>query len=921
MNFGRKGTIEKQRKIKSSSKKVMTKISITFFRTFLIAIIVIAIVSVFAGFGILKGVIDKAPSIDYIKVVPDSFFTTIYDRKGKQITKLVGSNANRDYRSLEDIPEIVQEAFIAIEDARFYSHNGIDIRGIFRAFFNGIVNGGKFEEGASTITQQLLKNQVFNGGSEVKFMEKLERKLQEQYLAIQLEDKYSKDEILEYYLNAINLGQNTLGVQAAAARYFNKNVSELDLSEAAVIASITQNPSLYNPIKHPDKNAEKRAIVLDYMEQQGYITKKEHKEALEDDVYSRIQFVNDTKFSEAATINSYFVDELIEQVQYDLQDKLGYTSTAATNMIYRGGLSIYTTLDSSIQKICDDVLQDESLYPSNSEWELSYQLSVTNKKGKETHYSAQSLVNYFRNTKHLQSFDLYFSKKEDAMPYVKEFYNYVVKKSDKVTGEVIDFTIQPQISFVLIDQYTGAVKAIVGGRGEKKANLTLNRATRTVRQPGSTFKILSTYLPALDTAGMTLATVQDDAPYTYPNGTELSNWGNSNYKGLTTLRQGIVNSMNIVTVKTLADPNVTPKTGYDYLLKLGFTTIVDQYVRDDGKIFSDIDLPLALGGLTRGVTNLELTAAFGAVANGGIYNKPIFYTKIVDHNGKVLINNKPEKKQVMKESTAWLLTSAMEDVISMGTGTPAKFSNIKMAAAGKTGTTSSDYDLWFCGYTPYYTASIWSGYDNNKDQDNTSYHKILWKTIMEKLHAKKKYRTFQKPSSITTAYVCTKCGKLAIDGVCNNASGGPAARTEYFASGTVPTEKCDCHVSLKICTASNKLASDYCPSSSIIYKVFLIKEETDTTADTPYIMPKGLEDSICTVHSGIVVPKETENQIPTDNPEDEPEISIKNTPKPEEPIKGQPTSTPEIPDIPAPTPTPLPPAETMEAPEKDSQLP
>ena len=235
-----------------------------------------------------------------------------------------------------------------------------------------------------------------------------------------------------------------------------------------------------------------------------------------------------------------------------------------------------------------------------------------------------------------------------------------------------------------MDQYTGHVLAIAGGRGEKKGNRTLNRATNTVRQPGSTFKVLSTYLPALDTAGFTLASVQDDSgPYYYPDGvTEVSNWRSTKkYEGLSTLRKGIYDSMNIVTVKTLAE--VTPQVGYEYLKKLGFTTLVETRKEPNGKVVSDINLPMALGGLTDGVTNLELTAAFATIANGGAYIKPIFYTKILDANGRVLLENESVKEQVIKESTAWLLTNAMEDVVNIGTGSLLKLQAIDMPVAGK----------------------------------------------------------------------------------------------------------------------------------------------------------------------------------------------------------------------------------------------
>lgn len=857
MNFSRKGTRDKQNQIRSTSKKLAVKAGVSFFRVFLVCLVLAAVTGVFAGIGILKGVIDNAPEIEPDDIIPKGYFTTIYDSKGNEIQRLVASDANREYASIDEIPEVVQNAFIAIEDERFWDHNGIDVKGIFRAFFSGL-SKGDFDQGASTITQQLLKNQIFEGGMEASFAEKLERKIQEQYLAVKLSDEIPKEKILEYYLNTINLGQNTLGVKAAAARYFNKDIGEITLSEAAVIAGITKSPAYLNPIKSPSKNAERRLEILNKMKEQGYIDDAQYNEAVADDVYARIELVNEEQYAKGTTVNSYFVDELIDQVTTDLQE-LGYSSTQAYNMIYRAGLKIYTTQVTSIQKTCDEILKDESLYPADSEYELTYRLTTVDKNGEKRNYNEGMLKEYF--LKKNPSFTLYFKKKKAAEPYIEEYRNSVLEEGDTIEGEVISYTIQPQVSFVLMEQSTGHVVALVGGRGPKTASRTLNRATDSARQPGSTFKILSTYLPALDTKGMTLATVKDDAPYSYP-GTEeaVNNWDKKQYNGLTSIRQAIYNSMNIIAVKTLED--VTLQTGFSYLQKLGFTTLEENYVDErTGKSYSDINYSLALGGITKGVTNMELTAAFAAVANGGIYTKPVLYTKIVDHNGKVLIDNTPQTTQVMKDSTAWLLTSAMEDVVNIGTGKRLKLQNVDMPVAGKTGTTTNDIDLWFVGYTPYYTAGIWGGYDNNRKQENTTYTRELWRTIMEKLHKKKKKKDFVKPDSIVTAAVCGKCGKLAVDGVCDRAKGGSVMKQEYFAKGSVPTETCDCHVKVKVCISSGRTPGPYCPANTIGYQVYLTKDETAATADTPNILPKNFDNRVCNIHG--YVPPETE-------PEEEP---------------------------------------------------
>ena len=801
MDYRKKSTIAELNRLTSPGRKVSSKLNVWTFRLVLVVFIAIILFGTMAVLGVCKGIIDTAPDIDTIDVSPEGYSTKIYDTDGNVTQTLIGQNANRVYVTLDNVPAHVQNAFIAIEDERFRQHNGIDIKGIIRAAANTL-STKDLSRGASTITQQLIKNTVFEGGSENTDIAKIKRKIQEQYLAVQLENKINKDTILEYYLNTINLGQNTLGVQAASQRYFGKNVNDLTISEAAVIAGITKNPSGNNPISYPENNKERRATVLEYMKEQGYIDEAEYNEALADNVYDRIAEYNESYISAKGNeqTSSYFNDALFEQVLNDLKVELGYTETQAYNALYRAGLKIYSTQDRQIQDICDEVTNDSSFYPSNSEYQLSYQLSVISADGTETNYNEQTLKAYF--LKQNPSFNIYFKDKKSAKPYIKEYRKSVVKDTDTITGENINYIIQPQVSFVLMDQHNGHVLALVGGRGKKTGARTLNRASGSLRQPGSTFKILSTYLPAFDTAGMTLASTEVDEKYYYP-GTKVQvhNWTGSAYKGTTTLREGIYNSMNVVTVKTLA--KVTPKVAYDYLVNLGITTLVDSRIDKSGKVFSDIQLPMALGGLTDGVTNLELTAAYASIANGGVYTEPVLYTRILDHDGNVLIDKTPVTRQVFKDSTAYLLTSAMKDVISIGTGTAAKFTGIDMPAAGKTGTTSKDIDLWFEGYTPYYTAGIWGGWDLNKDQVNTTYHKTIWKTIMERVHTEKNLekKEFNVPDSVSKVSICRICGKLAVEGVCSSYG---SEKTEYFAKDTIPKEYCSCHQTAAIINKPSK---------------------------------------------------------------------------------------------------------------------
>ena len=329
------------------------------------------------------------------------------------------------------------------------------------------------------------------------------------------------------------------------------------------------------------------------------------------------------------------------------------------------------------------------------------------------------------------------------------------------------------------------MKAIVGGRGDKKSSLSLNRATDSPRQPGSCFKVLSTYLPALDACGYTLATATEDSPFNYEDGTPVRNWwGANSYKGNFTVRRAIEQSANVVTVKVLSD--IGPQIGYDYLRRLHFSTLVDG---NDPNFpgYSDIQLPTALGGITRGVYNLEMTAAYAAIANNGVYTKPILYTEILDHDGNVLLENTPDTEQVMQSSTAALLTNAMIDVVTQGTGTRARLGN--MPVSGKTGTSTDSsngsVDIWFSAFTPYYTCSVWGGYDANKPLSNTSWHLDLWRSIMTRIHANLEYRDFVMPPEIEQKTICTESGMLA--------TGSCPGLTEYFAPGTAPSQSCYGH--------------------------------------------------------------------------------------------------------------------------------
>ena len=777
--YTRKNIEQKRDLLDSKRQKRVNGIRVFFCTLFLVLLIGCLAIGGALALGAYHGVVDSSPSLSAIDVTPKGYSTFVYDSEGNQTAKLVSTDSNRIPVSSDQIPDMLKKAFVAIEDERFYEHNGVDVLGIIRAGVTGI-KSGSFSQGASTITQQLIKNSVFEGWTDETTAERIKRKIQEQYLAIQLEKTMSKDDIIVNYMNTINLGHGTLGVQAAAKRYFGKDVSRLTLSECAAIACITQNPSRYDPITYPENNNTRRIVVLDKMLEQGYISQSEHDDAVGDNVYDRIQAVEST--NDDNKINSYFVDALTEQVLEDLQEA-GYTETQAYSLLYAGGLQIFSTQDQEVQKIADEAANDDALYEKyapNTKWLLDYALTVTGTDGAVVNYSENDVLTYMKENNLGNS--LLFSDKEYATGILEKYKEAVLTNGGTCEGETIHFTAQPQVSITIEDQRTGQVLAIVGGRGGKTANRTWNRATDTKRQPGSTFKVLAVYAPALDAAGKTLASVQKDEAYTYTNGMPVRNWWGAYYRGWQNIRSGIRESMNIIAVKNLTE--ITPALGYQYLLDFGFTTLVDNETIGSST-YSDIAQPLALGGLTHGVKNIELNAAYAAIANGGLYHEPKLYTKVLDHDGNTILDaTTDEGTQVIRPTTAWLLTSAMEDVVTESSGT-AKLVNFGTTAiAGKTGTTSDNVDEWFAGFTDYYTATVWTGYDENTHLQGTelSLAKGIWRQVMSTLCEGKEYAEFEKPDNIVEVKVCKESGLLP--------SHGCPTYTEYFEEGTEPTKYC-----------------------------------------------------------------------------------------------------------------------------------
>ena len=443
-----------------------------------------------------------------------------------------------------------------------------------------------------------------------------------------------------------------------------------------------------------------------------------------------------------------------------------------------------------MQQIVDEEYADNSNFANFNALGLVWRCSTLQEDGTTANYDQMTMQYWYWNNVS-SSFRLIYDNEEEAWADINKYKEAMGITEENTIAETFDQPYALQSSFVLMDQRTGEVKAIAGGRNEKKESLSFSRETQSTRQPGSCFKILACYLPGIDAAGMTLATSTMDAKYTTAAGYTPSNWY-SGYWGLSTVRRGITWSMNVITTKFLVE-QVTPSLAIEYCRKLGITTLTDDdYVES-----------LALGGLTHGVTNLEITGAYAAIANGGEYIRPVFYTKVVDRDGNVILDNtNAEGTRVLKETTCFLITNAMEDVVTKGTGTYAN-TNDGIAVAGKTGTTTDTRDLWFVGYTPYLTAGIWLGYDQNYEMNGLqeNEHNRLWATIMRRINETFDYEdaSFEIPEGIGTRTVCSKSGKLVGTSACSGI-------TEYFDLSALPSGYCSDHYVAEICSNCGKLA-------------------------------------------------------------------------------------------------------------------
>ncbi|HHX55043.1 MAG TPA: PBP1A family penicillin-binding protein, partial [Clostridiales bacterium] len=624
-----------------------------------------------AAVGIVASIIKDMEPIDASNIydlLDESTF--ILDAEGEVIEK-IQTEGYRDIIDFGEMPTHLKNAFIAIEDERFLTHNGLDYKRILGAAWTNLRTGSR--QGASTISQQLAKVLYLS------YEQTYTRKIKDMYYAIQLEKQLSKDQILEAYLNTINLGSGAYGVQAASQVYFSKDVKDLTIGEAALIAGIARNPSRYSPIKtlqkdqvneehheilddsdsqytivYNDDYKNRQQLVLNSMKRLGMISEEEYTTAKNEDIKASLR---PNRFTEVER-SSYFADLVKDEVLIKLIAN-GHTSEEANNMLYSGGLRVYSTLDSRIQKILDEEYENQDTF---------------------TDLQGNPLL---------------------------------------TVGE--DGNVQPQSAMVIMDHESGEIKALVGGRsitGRKIYNRALNP-----RQPGSSIKPIAVYTPAID-LGITAATVFDEVPVYYDRGNPArrypSNYDHS-YHGLSTLRELVQRSSNIGAVKIVDqlgnhNDNAAFNTMFDYMERMGISTVVrpeNPYLAPNGHKFSDSTYSTALGGMTHGVSPLELTAAFSTLANQGVYANPITFTEIRDKHGNIILENKPEKKRVVSPEVAYVVTDLLKSAVTSGTGSRARLDsgNSQIPVAGKTGTTNDQKDAWFVGYTPYYVAATWIGYD------------------------------------------------------------------------------------------------------------------------------------------------------------------------------------------------------------------
>ena len=871
-------------------------------------------------------ILTTAPEIDPYSINSGFEETSLIFDKDKNLLEKVETAEYRTFVKLNKVPQFLKDAFISIEDERFYEHPGVDPKGILSSLYENFKAGGVVR-GASTITQQLIKNTFLSNE------QTLTRKLKEIYLALNLETKLSKDQILESYLNMISLGQNSYGVQEASRTYFSKNVDEINIAQAALLAGIVKGPNIYqpfyrvSPLKFDEatmrkigeteilgekyilvfntKSVQRQKVILKKMRELGKINQAEYDEAINFDVVASLK----PSAKKETEITSYATDYVKNQVVEDLMEKYQITKQKAQERLFTGGLRIYSTIDTKVQKDLDEVnrnfngilLGDLKRYkaPLLVDRNLDKAGNIVDKDGNLVYYKKENLLTddgylfipkgefsinangdlaitssrilaykkstdiqdyytidgaknllthrvgglavpdayYLRQARHSLIIKAEFFEKNDKFYKVNETGNLFINPEyfyNNKTGLV-----QPQSATVIMDYKTGHIVAMIGGRDVKGSRI-LNRATDTARQPGSSMKPLAVYLPALDN-GFTAASPILDIPMITADGKVWPNNVYTGFKGITTLRESLIYSINVSSARTLKKIGIP--TSIKYLKKLGIINeenpSKDNFVQSsENKTHNDENLAsLALGGMTKGVSPLDMTAAYSAIANDGVYNEPIIYTKVLDKDGNIVLEKEAKQRRVVSPQIAYVMKDILRSTAYEHTGKNAIIKG--QASAGKTGTTDYNADFWFVGFTNYYAAATWMGNDSPKITitQNSWLAAKLWGHIMTKIHQDKESKPqFAQPDGIVKAYVCTKSGKKP-NQFCSSDPRG-VVREEIFAKGTEPTETCKVHVALEVNSSNNKLATEFTPEELKITKVFTALNPAYKPSEHNGILPK-----------------------------------------------------------------------------------
>ncbi len=785
----------KNKRIKRSKKAGKLNVK----HLILLIVILGFLAAVGAGVGYVAGVAKNMPEWQPDKIEAD-LATFFYDQNGEQVaTRYL---ENRVTVSFNEIPDTIKEAFLAVEDRQFYEHNGLNLYRLAGAIWANIKHGWG-SQGASTITIQLANN-AFLESREVK----LERKIQELLMAVQLERMYSKDEIFEMYLNLIYYGNGSWGIQSAAKSYFGKELKDLTLAECAFLAGVVQRPSTYDPYKNVDKATTRRNIVLDQMARYEFISVEEAEEAKKE------EFTLNNEPQKYTNKFPYFIDHAIQESE-EILESLGMDAID----LYRAGLHIYTTMNTTIQTAIEDAYNNPDNFPvANTERPI-------------------------------------------------------------------------QSAMVVLDQHTGEVLGLIGGR-EHVTRRGLNRATQMKRSPGSVIKPLVDYGPALE-LGYSPATVFDDVPVSYPSigaPYEPRNYDGI-FRGLVTMREAVKHSINIAAVKTMDMIGV--KAGFEFGKKLGLP-LTD----------NDQNLSLSLGGLTRGFSPLEVASAYSAFANKGIRIEPYAIKKITDNAGNIIYQAKPRQHVTMSEETAYLMTDMLISVVESGTGTRAKMNR---PVAGKTGTTqlpdlpglknkSGNQDAWWAAYTPEYTGVVWMGYDITDSNHYLNqiyggrYPAQIWKSVMEIALKDVPVTNFTRPENIVERSIDTKSGLIP-----SELTPQKYITTELFHKDHVPQDISTVWVEAQVCAETGELPSPYCPT--VLTGLFLQRPiPYNLEKDLPLDANLELPTKICSVHGGgeHIFPWD---DFPTTNGNGGEQTDENSTPASDIPSENSKPTTPAAPDL------------------------